>query len=107
MINWDINSDEYNNMSEKDFYNALDSLESYDFYFQLADETAEDGGHYFMITPKAYFDTNGCLFDDHFSMNIFPPSFESLCESIFRYDGDPQVGRQLLIKAGFIEKKMF
>lgn len=75
------------------------------FYFQLS--FGPLGDHRFFITPKKYYDETGFLSDTTVWTDAFPDGFDELCDSTFEYHGNPQVGYQLLVDAGFIEKKMF
>jgi len=101
-------------MSEEfDWYDNMEMLKSEDFYFKL--EILESNiehnkyniiRHYFYVTPKAHYDEEHCLLDTSIPMNSFPSGFQELSDSTFEYNGDPKMGRQLLLQAGFIEKDM-
>lgn len=109
-MNWDMNAEEFYDMDEGDFDNELKKLKPCDFYFQLGyysyDGVSND--HYFTVVPKPYYDANKCQSDFELEhLNIMPQGFGEDAESSFSYDGDPKIGRQLLLQAGFIEKKMF
>ena len=85
-----------------------------EFYFQFCpgdDENVEDGvseDPYFLITGIKYYDRHKHLDDNCGQHNTpVPKDFYELTEATFEYDGDPQVGRQLLSELGFVEKKLF
>lgn len=56
------------------------------------------GGPVFAITPKAYFDENGCLDDSHFEgeTDDIPEGFSNLMESMFEYDGTREQAEAIL-----------
>jgi len=85
-----------------------------DYYFQLIipggfNPTEEEEFPVFYITKRIYFDSTGYLDDQCGAHNTPMPSDfgGELMEAVWDYDGDPQVGRQSLLRAGFVEKKMF
>lgn len=74
-----------------------------DFYFQLC---AGDGGrdHYFLITPKKYFDKTGELSDESgVADDVIPEGFFEELESTYTFDGNPLDGRRNLMALGFTE----
>jgi hypothetical protein len=74
-----------------------------DFYFQLC-QGDDFPGHYFMITPKDYFDSEGALSDESgIADDVVPEGFGELSESTYEYDGDPLEGRRNLLALGFTE----
>lgn len=79
-----------------------------DYYFQLNTEPEEEGPIFF-ITKRLYYDRYHGLDDRCGSHNTpMPPDFGcEIMEATWDYDGDPMIGRQSLLNAGFIEKKMF
>jgi hypothetical protein len=82
-----------------------------DYYFQLdmSEETIEGlGSPAFMITARKYYDKHKCLDDCCGAHNTPMPSDfgPEETEAVWSYDGDPQVGRASLLKAGFVEKHM-
>lgn len=91
-------------MIHDDIKDKLHLLKPNEYYFQQVRDDDED---IFLITPKEYFDTNGCLPDLYMPQQAFPPGFYELCDATFEYDGDSAKGRDLLLAAGFIELKMF
>jgi len=111
MIDWKRFEEDEDYLYDEDeelLYNEIRKLKPEDYYFQLDFNSNGMVDHYFNITPKGYFDLTGALSDlsgvaDH----VVPNDFYELMESHYEYDGDPQIGRQLLLNAGFIEKKMF
>ena len=102
-MNWDSLCE----LDEDAFDIAMSNLKPDEFYFQLDMGDFVYADHRFSITPKSYFDKTGYLLDSEFPTHTLPAGFESLCDSTFTYNGDSQIGRQLLLQAGFIEKKMF
>lgn len=72
-----------------------------DFYFELCREVS---GTFYLITPKAYYDREGCLSDESgLADAILPSGFCELAESTYEYNGTPENGRQLLIDLGMKE----
>lgn len=72
-----------------------------DFYFELCREVS---GTFYLITPKAYYDREGCLSDESgLADEILPSGFCELAESTYEYNGTPENGRQLLIDLGMKE----
>lgn len=72
-----------------------------DFYFELSKNEDES---FFLITPKAYYDTEGCLSDESgLADAILPSGFCELAESTYEFNGNPETGRQLLIDLGMKE----
>ena len=72
-----------------------------DFYFELSKNEDEA---FFLITPKAYYDKEGCLSDESgLADEILPSGFCELAESTYEYNGTPENGRQLLIDLGMKE----
>ena len=82
-------------------------MEAKDFYFELSNcRTTSDieDQWVFAITPKAYYDAEGCLSDEEgVAEGILPDGFEEVAESQYEYHGDPQQGRQLLLSLGMKE----
>lgn len=75
-----------------------------DFYFELLRQVS---GNVFLITPKAYYDKEGCLSDKSgVADGILPAGFFELAESTFEFDGTPEGGRQLLLNLGMKEIKL-
>jgi hypothetical protein len=108
MIDWKRFEEDENYLYDED--DAIKQLKPDDYYFQLDSIIAcgTNGDHYFNITPKGYFDLTGALSNlSGIADHVVPDKFYELQESVYEYDGNPQVGRQLLLNAGFIEKKMF
>ena len=106
-MKWDINVEEFYEMDEEDLQNELDKLKPSDFYFQAGHDIMNNV-YYFTIVPKPYYDANKCQSDFALGhLSVIPPGFDELAESDFEYNGDHVLGRQILLQAGFIEKKMF
>lgn len=79
-------------------------MEPKDFYFQLVENTTEDPPSYFIITPKKFYDTEGCLSDESgFTEGVLPENFYELAESMFEFDGNPKLGRDILLNLGVTE----
>lgn len=76
-----------------------------DYYFKMNLNTLD--GDYFTITPKEVWDNEGCLSDQHFPNpfdNLLNQNdFSCMMESCYEYDGDPLVGRLILLNLGLIE----
>ncbi len=100
---------EWEDVDYEEVINNLEMLEPSDYYFQLEMADFTNSDHYFSITPKDYFDQFGYLLDmeEVVSNKNLPKGFNEVSDSTYIYDGDAQVGRGLLLNAGFIEKKMF
>lgn len=62
----------------------------------------------FFITPKKFYDKNGCLSDKNnvVPKNVLPNGFFELAESTYEYDGLIAEGKESLLKAGFIEHQL-
>jgi len=82
-------------------------MEAKDFYFELSNcRTSSDieDQWIFAITPKVYYDREGCLSDEEgIASEVLPQDFEEVAESQYEYSGDPQYGRQILIDLGMKE----
>lgn len=77
-------------------------MEAKDFYFQQS--KGPEGETLFYITPKAYYDREGCLSDESGVANsILPVEFGEVMESVYEYEGEPQAGRQILLDLGMQE----
>jgi hypothetical protein len=75
-------------------------MDGKDFYFQLIKEPKP----YFLITPKIYYDREGCLSDESgIAHGILPMNFSEETESTFSFLGNQDAGRELLLASGFIE----
>lgn len=73
-----------------------------DFYFQLSHNQEEE--HFFLIVLRSFYDKEGCLSDESgVADEILPPGFGEACESTYEYDGNPELGRQLLLNLGMKE----
>lgn len=104
-----MNWEETEGLDDEEYEELLFELQPSDFYFQLDLGSSGYANHYFIINPKGYYD----IYKRQMSREItpyvscIPHGFDEDCETTFTYNGNPQVGRQLLLQAGFIEKKMF
>lgn len=79
-----------------------------DYYFQLDSSEDESGDPMFYIVKRSFYDKYHYLDDQCRSENTpVPPGFYDIMEATFEYDGDVQFGRQLLLNAGFVERKLF
>jgi len=79
-------------------------MEPKDLYFQLVEDVTSDPSAYFLITPKKVYDAEGCLSDESgFAEGVIPESFGELAESMFEFDGTPQLGRDILLNLGVTE----
>lgn len=85
------------------------------FYFQLvlgAEQGQDDDDYYydpdkFWVVPKDFYDHYHHLDDGCNQSNVpMPFGFSELAEACFEFDGDAEDGRELLIKAGFIEHQI-
>ena len=77
-----------------------------DYYFKMiVGDVNCTPNDYFIITPKVYWDTNNCLYDDELEIDTLLENngLYELEESIYEYSGQIQVGRTLLLSLGFIE----
>jgi len=76
-------------------------MEGKDFYFQMVNEAS---GTIFYITPKKYYDTEGCLSDESGVANaIVPKGFYELQESTYQFEGSSDTGKSLLVSLEMIE----
>jgi hypothetical protein len=76
-------------------------MEAKDFYFELSRQAS---GYFFLITPKAYYDAEGCLSDQSgIADAVLPKGFYELTESTYEYEGTSEVGRQILLDLGMKE----
>ena len=76
-------------------------MEPKDFYFELSRKVS---GSFFLITPRLYYDTEGCLSDESgIADEVVPEGFYELQESTYEYQGTPEKGRELLIDIGMKE----
>lgn len=72
-----------------------------DFYFELRKDVS---GTFYLITPKNYYDTEGCLSDESgVADDILPAGFSEMAESTYEFTGNSEVGRQLLLDLGMKE----
>jgi len=78
-------------------------MEPKDLYFQLVEDVTADPPAYFIITPKKYYDAEGCLSDESGFTEGVLPDFHELAESMFEFDGTPQLGRDILLNLGVTE----
>jgi len=79
-------------------------MEPKDLYFQLVEDVTSDPPSYFIITPKQYYDAEGCLSDESgFTEGVLPENFYELTESMFEFDGNPKLGRDILLNLGLAE----
>jgi hypothetical protein len=77
-------------------------MEAKDFYFQVS--KGPDGEDFFYITPKEYYDREGGLSDESgVADEVLPEGFGETMESIYEYEGNSQVGRQILLSLGMKE----
>ena len=59
----------------------------------------------FAITPKEFFDAEGCLSDEHFDEDEIPKGFFNLMESTFEFNGTRAEGEVLLRANPLFEEK--
>jgi hypothetical protein len=78
-------------------------MEGRDFYYQMM--TNDDKSVVFLITPKKFYDTEGCLIDVAGAANeILPRGFTEMQPSFFRYNGNNvAIGKEMLQTIGMIE----
>jgi hypothetical protein len=77
-------------------------MEGKEFYYQVMNDS--DGKAVFLITPKAFYDTEGCLFDSMGAVNeILPRGFQEYKPSYFSFPGDPAIAKQMLMVLGMTE----
>jgi len=68
------------------------------------DDPGDDHHGQFLIATKEFWMKNRCLDDSHISGRVKMPSgFNEVEKSIFDFDGHPEDGRRLLLRAGFEE----
>jgi len=69
-----------------------------DFYFMV-----ENSGHA-VITPKEYYDQNGCMYDQHLLIDhILPKELGEEMEGAYSFEVSPEEMRDKLLKLGFVE----
>jgi hypothetical protein len=73
------------------------------FYWQYIEQDSPIPA--FSITPKDFFDANGCLSDEHFDEEEIPEGFENVMESTFEFDGTRQQAEALLRANPLFEEK--
>ena len=78
-------------------------MEGKEFYFQMM--TNDDQSVVFLITPKKYYDTEGCLLDVMgAATEVLPNGFTEVQPSFFKYGGrTPDVGKEMLQTKGMTE----
>jgi hypothetical protein len=78
-------------------------MEGKEFYFQMM--TNDDQSVVFLITPKKYYDTEGCLLDVMGAVTeVLPNGFTEVQPSFFKYGGrTPDVGKEMLKTIGMSE----
>lgn len=76
-----------------------------DYYFRFDPNVGGSDGPYFSITPKEFFDFEGCLLDNELGIDnlLMSHNFMGLTDSMYEYKGDPVVGRNELLKLGLVE----
>jgi hypothetical protein len=80
-----------------------------DFYFAIYKpnsdyDVTEGAGATALISPKAYVDRDGCLWDGGMNLeHIFGEHFHELMESTYEFDGPPDRARELLLSFGMTE----
>jgi hypothetical protein len=76
-------------------------MEPKDFYFELCRQVS---GYFFLVTPKSYYDIEGCLSDKPgVAKEILPEGFYELKESTYQYEGTSETGRKILLDLGLKE----
>lgn len=76
-------------------------MEAKDFYFEVCRDVSNT---FYLITPKSYYDREGCLSDESGVANdILPAGFFELAESTYEFEGTPEEGRQKLLDIGMKE----
>lgn len=102
-LNWDGHSLECVGYNQ----DYMDNMKPREFYFELSQAENEPSDFDFTLVPIGWWQTNGCYFDHYIPSEILPDGFYEECESNFGFDGPNDVGRNLLLAAGFVEKDMF
>jgi hypothetical protein len=65
---------------------------------------ADAEGEAFYITPKEYWRSENCVYDQHIEIDhLLPAGFDQAAESYFLYSGNFDDGRELLIQIGMKE----
>ena len=80
------------------------SSSSVKFYWQYI-EQEDVPTTVFAITPKEFFDVEGCLSDEHFDEDGIPKGFSNLMESQFEFDGTRKEGEAILRANPLFEEK--
>lgn len=76
-------------------------MEAKDFYFQL---THRELKNFFLITPIEVYNKDGVLSEESgVADEVLPKGFIETQESVYEYEGEPQVGRQILLDLGMQE----
>ena len=96
------------------FYEKHSNLfEPADFYFYVSDavdEFSPDYPHWFVLTPVAYFDRNGCQYDQevsHFIGAHLPDDVAESSSCNFSSAMSPDELREELLKRGFVRSEKF
>lgn len=77
-----------------------------DYYFKMDNDPNYVPPDFFLITPKAYWDANKHLYDQHMPVIntiLNNNQFYETEESIYEYQGLASAGRSLLLSLGFVE----
>lgn len=76
-------------------------MEARDFYFELVHKAS---GSIFLITPKNWYDVEGVLSGESgVADGIIPTTFEEILQSHYQYEGNVEIGRQILLDLGMTE----
>ncbi len=73
-------------------------MEPKDFYFQLIKDPTRKPADCFLITPRYHYDLEGCLSEEsEVAKSVLPDGFLELSYSMYVYNGDATIGRQILL----------
>lgn len=84
---------------------SRDMVPPRDTFFAI--DTSDEGKEaVFYMAIREFFKHFGCLDDQHIGHRLcLPDGFLEIQESVFAFEGEPSMGRELLLNFGFVENK--
>ena len=95
------------------FYEKHDLFQPSDFYFYVSDKPDEllsETPYWFALTPVAYFERDGCQYDQEVSHMVgrhLPDDVEESASCSFTSATKPEEMREELLKRGFLRSEKF
>ena len=93
-------SDYYFCAADKDWYEEFGCYEDFG-------QVPETDVTVFFITPRDYYDHHNHLYDGSIRRDVLPEGFGECMEGCYEAEVSKENGRQILLNAGFVEKKMY